>query len=238
MHHCGSVNYSELLQSNTTQQPGLHTDCSDCASLWNHFWNFLGNFKKIKQITCNLWENLPKSTCLTSRFTCTWLSGSGIGRCLPVCICICMFLYVYMYLYPSHSDSLSHSLSVSHRWTMSGLLWQFGEMCAKVRACIHTWWHHDMEMLSASLALCEGKWPVTGDKMNIIAVDFLAPVDARTSATITLFISPPTGIILCMRPANERCHYNVMSSLIGCAHSQNDPCLGYMYFNNLWSFSV
>ena len=32
------------------------------------------------------------------------------------------------------------------------------------------------------------------------------------------------GIILCMRPANERRRYNVTSSLIGWAHTQNDPC--------------
>ena len=32
-----------------------------------------------------------------------------------------------------------------------------------------------------------------------------------------------TGIILCMRPASERRRYNVTSSLIGWAHSQNDP---------------
>ena len=32
------------------------------------------------------------------------------------------------------------------------------------------------------------------------------------------------GIILCMRPANERQRYNVTSPLIGWAHIQNDPC--------------
>ena len=32
-----------------------------------------------------------------------------------------------------------------------------------------------------------------------------------------------SGIILCMRPANERRRYNVTSSPIGWAHSQNDP---------------
>ena len=32
-----------------------------------------------------------------------------------------------------------------------------------------------------------------------------------------------TGFILYMRPANERWHYNVTSSLIGWAHTQNDP---------------
>ena len=33
------------------------------------------------------------------------------------------------------------------------------------------------------------------------------------------------GIILCMRPANERRRYIVTSSLIGWAHTQNDPSL-------------
>ena len=35
-----------------------------------------------------------------------------------------------------------------------------------------------------------------------------------------------TGIILCMRPANERPRYIVTSSLIGLVHSQNYPCTG------------
>ena len=34
------------------------------------------------------------------------------------------------------------------------------------------------------------------------------------------------GIILCMHPANERRRYDVTSSLIGWAHTQNDPCDG------------
>ena len=33
------------------------------------------------------------------------------------------------------------------------------------------------------------------------------------------------GIILWMRPANERWRYIVMSSLIGWGHTQNDPCI-------------
>ena len=33
-----------------------------------------------------------------------------------------------------------------------------------------------------------------------------------------------TGIILCMHPANESRRYHVTSSLIGWAHTQNDPC--------------
>ena len=35
---------------------------------------------------------------------------------------------------------------------------------------------------------------------------------------------PKSGIILCMRPTNERRRYIVTSSLIGWAHTQNDPC--------------
>ena len=40
-----------------------------------------------------------------------------------------------------------------------------------------------------------------------------------------MFTDASAGIILCMRPANERRHYNVTSSLIGWAHTQNDLCL-------------
>ena len=36
-------------------------------------------------------------------------------------------------------------------------------------------------------------------------------------------ITDYAGIILCMRPSNERRRYNVTSSLIGWAHTQNDP---------------
>ena len=38
-----------------------------------------------------------------------------------------------------------------------------------------------------------------------------------------------SGIILCMRPVNERWRYNVTSSLIGWAHKQNDPCIIWLY---------
>ena len=33
------------------------------------------------------------------------------------------------------------------------------------------------------------------------------------------------GIILSMATANERRHYIITSSLVGCAYSQNDPCI-------------
>ena len=35
---------------------------------------------------------------------------------------------------------------------------------------------------------------------------------------------PNTGIIWCMRPANERQRYTVTLSLIGWAHTRNNPC--------------
>ena len=34
------------------------------------------------------------------------------------------------------------------------------------------------------------------------------------------------GIILCMRPANQRRHYNATASPTGWGHAQNDPCIG------------
>ena len=42
-----------------------------------------------------------------------------------------------------------------------------------------------------------------------------------TSLTCHILLS---GIVLWMCPVNERRRYNVTSSLIGCVHSQNDPC--------------
>ena len=35
------------------------------------------------------------------------------------------------------------------------------------------------------------------------------------------------GLIFCIRPANERWHYIVTSSLIGWAHAQDDPYIFY-----------
>ena len=49
-------------------------------------------------------------------------------------------------------------------------------------------------------------------------------VQAITSMKICTHVLYHTGIILCMRPVNERRRYNVTSSLIGWAHGQNDPC--------------
>ena len=40
-----------------------------------------------------------------------------------------------------------------------------------------------------------------------------------------LFYNRYCGIILCMRPANERRRYVVTSSLIGWAHTQKYPCI-------------
>ena len=45
---------------------------------------------------------------------------------------------------------------------------------------------------------------------------------ASCKVFLKLYLS--TGIILRMRPANERRRYNVTSSLIDWAHTQNDLC--------------
>ena len=45
----------------------------------------------------------------------------------------------------------------------------------------------------------------------------------------TIYTTEP-GIMLCMRPANERRRYNVTSFLIGWSHTQNDPCKMRMNF--------
>ena len=52
--------------------------------------------------------------------------------------------------------------------------------------------------------------------------------------------SSHSGIISCMRHASERRRYKVTSSLIGWAHTQNDPCsLGWTFFtrysNVVWN---
>ena len=40
---------------------------------------------------------------------------------------------------------------------------------------------------------------------------------------VYIWMTGNAGIILCMHTANERWRYNVRSSLIGWAHTQNDP---------------
>ena len=44
-----------------------------------------------------------------------------------------------------------------------------------------------------------------------------------TRCNITWYHLEYLGILLCMRPANERWRHNVMSSLTGWVHTQNDP---------------
>ena len=63
--------------------------------------------------------------------------------------------------------------------------------------------HHALETLSALMALCVGNPLVTGG----------FPSQRASNAVI----------ILCKWQANERQHYNVILSLIGWAHTQNDP---------------
>ena len=46
-----------------------------------------------------------------------------------------------------------------------------------------------------------------------------------------------SGIILCMGSANEKCRYNVISSLIGSAHTQNDSIIlgSSAFINIIWA---
>ena len=54
-------------------------------------------------------------------------------------------------------------------------------------------------------------------------VDHRAMLQCGSCDHVTVLIMGPSGIILWMRPANERRRYIVTSSLIGWAHTQNDP---------------
>ena len=53
-------------------------------------------------------------------------------------------------------------------------------------------------------------------------VEMMWEKNTKPNKLITLY----AGIVLRMHPANERPCCNVMSSLTGWVHSQNDPCYG------------
>ena len=48
-------------------------------------------------------------------------------------------------------------------------------------------------------------------------------INAKTTPTTLTHLSQDLGIISSMRSANDRWRYNVTSSLIGWAHTQDDP---------------
>ena len=115
-------------------------------------------------------------------------------------------------------------------------------------------WHHGMGALSTLLAICEGN-PIStsgfpsrrGPVMWIlmIMIVLLVWTSCWTICRVSIVLAcceafqqgawPLTyessekivfsGIILCMHPANERRRYFVMSSLIGRAHTQNNPSI-------------
>ena len=68
--------------------------------------------------------------------------------------------------------------------------------------------------------LCDGCWCAGDIRSQGISSHSIDPVLLEYSSLNTT----APGIILCMRQANERRGYNVTSSLIGWAYSQNDPC--------------
>ena len=70
----------------------------------------------------------------------------------------------------------------------------------------------DLITKASAISLSELRWLLNHYCMNI-----------RTVYDCTLY-----RIILCMHPANERWCYTVTPSLIGWAHTQNDPCLWFI----------
>ena len=108
-----------------------------------------------------------------------------------------------------------------------------------------TWWRHQMETFSALLALCAGNSSVPvnslhkGQWRGALIFFFHLHLNKWLSKQprgwwfetpawsfwrqCNVFITD-SGIILHMRPANERRRYVVTSSLIGWVHTQNDPC--------------
>ena len=62
--------------------------------------------------------------------------------------------------------------------------------------------------------------PMTTPSLTPHTMTVRREVSAVTYDQLTIDI---VGIILCMRPSNERWRYSVTPSLIGWAHTQNDP---------------
>ena len=75
---------------------------------------------------------------------------------------------------------------------------------------------------NASLGLNELKHSRYLPELSWLASSLV--IEICPPAVCCLRIPTPGGIILCMRPANERCCFNRTSSLIGWVHTQNDPC--------------
>ena len=118
-----------------------------------------------------------------------------------------------------------------------------------------SWWRHQMEIFSASLAICAGNSPVPGEfpAQRPVTRSFGVFFDLRPNKRLSKqqwgwwFETPMRslwrhcnvlhlfgshiyytsqkcpGIILCLRPANEKWHYNVTSFLICWAHAQSNP---------------
>ena len=96
-----------------------------------------------------------------------------------------------------------------------------------VRLWTYTWWHYQMEIFSALLAICVGNSPVPGEftAQRPVTRSFDVFFDLRLNKRLSkqsrgtlmkdiqYFIL--TGIILYIHPANERQRYNVTSPWLG-----------------------
>ena len=113
-------------------------------------------------------------------------------------------------------------LTISQHWFIkfSPLQW-----CHNEHDGISNHWH--LDCLLNPLFRLTGEFPAqrasNAENVSIWWRPFAVITWIIVDQDVWCHIASP-GIILCMGPANERCYF-VMSSPIGWAHTQNDPCI-------------
>ena len=88
------------------------------------------------------------------------------------------------------------------------------ELCFQIgfNLLLHWWWFAECPVPPGRIPHC-----------NIRCCGNLQDPSVNNRVYSLNHILSPSGIILCMGPANESRRYNVMSCLIGWVHTQNDP---------------
>ena len=168
---------------------------------------------------------VPISNNLISQFSLSHIihpikcAQSSVGLCLDVAILLIVDVCARS-RHQGQGQIISHTVSM---WCNCLFLASLGiKICIKGR---DKWLHPTDTVVRNYLSL-----PLTlaSDTTLWILSRFVWPIDpflqgplSESSYMYRLIIS---GIILCVRPANERRRYNVMSSLIGWPHAQNYRC--------------
>ena len=130
---------------------------------------------------------------------------------------------------PSHDlnqcwpNLLTHKCIMRRKW-VNYVLWFLGNLFW----CFQ-WYRLISEMHSKSLTTEKAVKCTSNFVVIIVPADGLAPWGSKTSGATIMINFRSSEIILCMCPTNERHCYNVTSSLIGWAHSQNHPWVLHMY---------